>query len=63
MLTANCYVSLPSGWDRQAQLEVYAVSRCVVFNGDSLFFCLPATGPGYNLKLHSPSVGTNDLCC
>ena len=33
MLTANCCVSLRTGWGTSAQLEVYAVSRCVVFNG------------------------------
>ena len=37
MLTANCRVSLGYGWGTLAQLEVYAVSRCVVFNGDLPF--------------------------
>ena len=39
MLMANCCVSLQYRWSRyMAQLEVYAVSRCVLFNGDFTFF-------------------------
>ena len=30
MLTAHCCISLPSGWDTMAQLEVYAVFRVMV---------------------------------
>ena len=32
-----CCVSLQSDWGTQAQLEVCAVSRCVVCNGDFYF--------------------------
>ena len=51
----------------EAKLEVYAVSRCVVLNGDFAFgvsvcqFVLAY--PGYDLKLPTPSVGADDRCC
>ena len=51
MLTANCCVSLGSGWGTSAQLEVYAVLRCVVCNGYFyLMFSdhqLVLVGPGF----------------
>ena len=68
MLTASCCVSLRSGWGTLAQLEMHAVSRCVVSNGDFIC-CVSACQlalqvcPGYDLKLSTPSVGANDLCC
>ena len=67
MLTANCCVSLRSGWGTYAQLEVYALSLFVVFNGDFIccvsVFQLVLVCPGYDLKLPTPSGGANDLCC
>ena len=67
MVTANCCVSLRSGWGTQTQLEMYAVSRCVVFNGVFVscvsVWQLVLVCPGYDLKLTPPSVGANDLCC
>ena len=46
---------------------MYAVSRCVVLNG--YFICcvsvcqLVLVCPGYDLKLPTPGVGANGLCC
>ena len=49
------------------QLEVYAVSRCVVFDGDFIscvsVCTLVLVCPGYDQKLPKPSVDANDLCC
>ena len=69
MLTANCCVSLRSGWRTQAQLGVYTMSRCValVFDGDFIScvsVCqLVLVCPQNDLKLPTPSVGACDLCC
>ena len=65
MLTANCCMSLRSGWGTLAQLEVYAVSGCSVLNGDFTFcvsVCqLVLVCPGYDRKLRTLSAGANDL--
>ena len=48
-----------------AQLQVYAVSRCVVCYGDFTFFVsvcqLVLVFPEYDRKLPTPSADTNDL--
>ena len=65
MLTANCGVSFDLFGE---QLDVYAMSQCVVLNGD-FTFCFSVCQlvvllcRAYYLKLHTLSVGANDLCC
>ena len=65
MLTAYCRVSLRSGLCVWAQLEVYAVTHCVVCNGDFTCFVsvrqLVLVCPVYDCELHTLSAGATDL--